>query len=78
MGQNMGRAFSKRRGAALRAAWLLTGMAALAACDSAQMPGFLQPKDGSGAGGETVSRASQSVERDIEAPEVFHATEAGL
>jgi len=78
MGQNMGRAFSMRRGAALRAAWLVTGMAALTACDSAQMPGFLQPKDGSGAGGETVSRASQSVERDIEAPEVFHATEAGL
>ncbi|MCA0962079.1 SPOR domain-containing protein [Salipiger bermudensis] len=76
MGQNMGSAFSKRREAAWRAAWLLTGMAALAACDNAQMPGFLQSKDG--AGGEAVSRAAQSVERDIEAPEVFHATEAGL
>ncbi|MBY6002356.1 SPOR domain-containing protein [Salipiger bermudensis] len=74
----MGRAFSKRRGAAWRAAWLLTGMAALAACDDAQMPGFLKPKDGASESGETVSRAAQSVERDIEAPEVFHATEAGL
>jgi len=78
MGQNMGRAFSKRRGAAWRAAWLLTGMAALAACDDAQMPGFLKPKDDASASGETVSRAAQSVERDIEAPDVFHATEAGL
>ncbi|WP_417743781.1 SPOR domain-containing protein [Salipiger sp.] len=72
----MGSAFSKRRGAAWRAAWLLTGITALAACDDAQMPGFLKSKDG--AGGEAVSGAAQNVERDIEAPEVFHATEAGL
>ena len=43
------------------------------------MPAFLQPKDtAADSGSETVSRAGRSVERDIEAPEVFHATEAGL
>ncbi|WP_289156075.1 SPOR domain-containing protein [uncultured Salipiger sp.] len=71
----MGTEFAKRPGTAWRAAILLAGTTALAGCDEGAMPGFLQSKD---KGGETVSRAGRSVERDIEAPEIFHATEAGL
>ncbi|MBN8187804.1 SPOR domain-containing protein [Salipiger thiooxidans] len=71
----MGTEFAKRPGTAWRAAILLAGATALAGCDEGAMPGFLQSKD---KGGETVSRAGRSVERDIEAPEIFHATEAGL
>ncbi|MHA7867497.1 MAG: SPOR domain-containing protein [Salipiger thiooxidans] len=71
----MGTEFAKRPGTAWRAAILLAGATALAGCDEGAMPGFLQSKD---KGGETVSRAGHSVERDIEAPEIFHATEAGL
>lgn len=52
----------------------------LAACENGQMPGFLQPKDS----GDVVSRGAAgansvvTTERDIEAPEIFQATEAGL
>lgn len=43
------------------------------------MPAFLQAKPGAADdSGEVVSRAARSTERDIEAPEVFQATEAGL
>ncbi|MCA0939430.1 SPOR domain-containing protein [Salipiger pacificus] len=50
---------------------------ALGACSESQMPGFLQSKGGS-ADGTEVSRGAATVERDIEAPEVFQTTEAGL
>ncbi len=51
----------------------------LAGCDASQMPGFLQPKDPGAAPADTTTRATGSlVERDIEAPEVFQASEAGL
>lgn len=74
----MGTEFAKRPGTAWRAAILLAGAAALVGCDEGAMPGFLQSKDKGAETGETVSRAGRSVERDIEAPEIFHATEAGL
>ncbi|KUF08694.1 SPOR domain-containing protein [Pseudoponticoccus marisrubri] len=61
----------------------VAGMAllSLAACADGQMPGFLKSKEGGGS--EVVSRASSDglgtvTERDIEAPEIFQATEAGL
>ncbi|WP_323771991.1 SPOR domain-containing protein [Antarctobacter sp.] len=48
-------------------------------CADGQMPGFLKPKTG---GEEVVSRASSTdtrgTPRDVEAPEVFEAKEAGL
>lgn len=48
-------------------------------CADGQMPGFLKPKSG---GEEVVSRASttdtRGTPRDVEAPEVFEAKEAGL
>lgn len=74
----MGTEFAKRPGTAWRAAILLAGATALVGCDEGAMPGFLQSKDKGAETGETVSRAGRSVERDIEAPEIFHATEAGL
>ncbi|NIY95727.1 SPOR domain-containing protein [Salipiger sp. HF18] len=74
----MGTEFAKRPGTAWRAAILLAGATALVGCDESAMPGFLQSKNKGAETGETVSRAGRSVERDIEAPEIFHATEAGL
>ena len=51
---------------------------ALASCDNASLPGFLQAKPAStDAGDETVTRGA-TAERDVEAPEVFEAREAGL
>ena len=64
--------------------WTLRGMAlvivltTLSGCEDGQMPGFLQPRDTDTAGSQPASRAARTVERDIEAPEVFQATEAGL
>ncbi len=59
---------------------LLVGSALLAGCSDMQMPAFL---DGLKQPGDTVARAATGqeaaiVERDIEAPEVFAAKEAGL
>ncbi len=58
------------------------GVALLVAsgCADGQMPAFLKSRDGGD--GEVVSRAStteaRGVARDVEAPEVFQAKEAGL
>lgn len=54
---------------------------ALAGCEGANLPGFLQ--GGSGTASETTpvadgARATRLVERDVEAPEVFQVSEAGL
>lgn len=60
-----------------RTLMLGTALALLAACEDGQMPAFLQPSeqapqaDGSG-------RSVKLVERDVEAPEIFQVTEAGL
>lgn len=54
-----------------------TAICLLAACENGQMPAFMQKNDA----GDTVTRAKQSVtlvERDVEAPDVFQVTEAGL
>ncbi len=59
--------------AAGTAVWLV------AACENgAQLPGFLQPKDGDTAAAAPASRATRLVERDVEAPDVFQVTESGL
>nr|WP_240989508.1 SPOR domain-containing protein [Salipiger mangrovisoli] len=42
------------------------------------MPGFMKGKGTSGSGGAATSRGAATAERDIEAPEVFQTTEAGL
>ncbi|MHA6324329.1 SPOR domain-containing protein [Roseivivax sp. CAU 1753] len=52
---------------------------ALTACDSADMPGFLQAKPtGTAASGDQAVTRGATSERDVEAPEVFEAREAGL
>jgi len=52
----------------------------LSGCADGQMPAFLQARSDSGA--DVVSRASttdaRSAARDVEAPEIFQASEAGL
>lgn len=67
------------RGRKVRILLMCTAIMALAACESGQMPGFLTPKDG----GDVVSRGAVgdnvvTSERDVEAPEIFQTTEAGL
>ncbi len=66
------------RGRALRGVAMAVVILSLAACDSARLPGFLQSKDTGGGSATGGAGAAQLVERDVEAPEVFQATEAGL
>ncbi|MDP5215682.1 SPOR domain-containing protein [Ruegeria sp. 2205SS24-7] len=73
----MVRAIVKRRplfGPAL----LVLSLAALAGCEEGQGPAFLQPKDKTETGATTSRGSSEAIERDVEAPEVFEASEAGL
>lgn len=63
----------------LRNSVLIAGVFLLSACADGQMPAFLQKAPG---GEQAVTRAATSgattIERDVEAPDVFQATEAGL
>ncbi|MFY1713483.1 SPOR domain-containing protein [Tritonibacter mobilis] len=54
----------------------LAGVLALAGCEEGANLSFLQPKD-KGAQG-APSNSTKLVERDVEAPDVFQVTEAGL
>ena len=55
---------------------VLGGVLALGACDETGGPGFLK---GSGASDTaTANTTSRTVERDVEAPEVFQVTDSGL
>ncbi len=60
----------------LRLALVLGGGLALSGCAEVELPGFLS----GGGGGETaaVNTSSRSVERDVEAPEVFQVADRGL
>ncbi|WP_353471657.1 SPOR domain-containing protein [Salipiger sp. H15] len=71
----MTRAKGPRPRAARGAIVAMLGALALGACSEAQMPGFMKSK---GSSGTQASRGAATVERDIEAPEVFQTTEAGL
>ncbi|WP_254698187.1 SPOR domain-containing protein [Sagittula sp. P11] len=65
------------KGRTLRASVMVGALLALTGCSEGQMPGFLKPKGD----GEQVSRAAGgalATERDVEAPEIFSAKEAGL
>jgi cell division septation protein DedD len=63
----------------VRFAALGAGLLTLSACAEGQMPTFLQPQSSNG---DVVSRASTAnsttSERDVEAPDIFHTTDAGL
>ncbi len=61
----------------LLAVGLVLSLATLSGCEEGQQLGFLQPAESD----ETTPRPSTStklVERDVEAPDVFQVTEAGL
>ncbi|GKY88106.1 SPOR domain-containing protein [Sinisalibacter aestuarii] len=53
------------------------GALALTACEDGQMPAFLQAS-GSGGGETAANTTTRTVERDVEAPEVFQETDRGL
>ncbi|MGR3271793.1 SPOR domain-containing protein [Thalassococcus profundi] len=69
---------ARQHGWTVRGVAFFIGLATLSACEDGNLPGFLQPRDRDAAASEPASRAARTVERDIEAPEVFQATEAGL
>lgn len=68
---------SMQRKPAVRIGVLLVAALTLAACEEGQGPAFLKPKADTEAAAD-VSRSTKLVERDVEAPEVFQVTEAGL
>lgn len=70
----------RRLGSAGRILAAATALSLLAACeDGAKLPGFLQPKDsGPSTAANAPNRSVKLVERDVEAPDVFQVTEAGL
>ena len=63
---------------AARFAAAVAGLAMLAACEEGSTPSFLQPKDNTEASTPEASNSTRLVERDVEAPDVFQVTEAGL
>lgn len=60
-----------------RLAALSLSMAVVAGCEEGSGMSFLQPKDKDETA-ETSGQSTKLVERDVEAPEVFQVTEAGL
>lgn len=61
----------------VKLALALGGALFLAGCDAGQMPSFLQPGNSSG-GDKAVNASAKTVERDVEAPEVFQVHDKGL
>ncbi|WP_432448884.1 SPOR domain-containing protein [Aliiroseovarius marinus] len=60
-------------------AMMLGGAVVLSACDDTNLPGFLKnAKSGKPGATTTAGSSSKSVERDVEAPEVFKLSENGL
>lgn len=58
---------------------LIAAFVALGACDTVELPGFLQAKpDGDTSGVATAASGGTLAERDVEAPEIFEAREPGL
>nr|WP_245706514.1 SPOR domain-containing protein [Ruegeria marina] len=66
----------RKTGARMRMAALGLSILFLAACEEGAGLPFLEPQDKDVAASET--RSTKLVERDVEAPEVFQVTEAGL
>lgn len=60
-----------------RWAALALGISLISGCENGQLPGFLQAKDQPTAQASS-GRSVKLVERDVEAPDVFQVTEAGL
>ncbi len=66
------------RGTAVRAGALILVVGLVAACQDGSVPGFLQAKDTPPEIGSKPGQSTKLIERDVEAPEVFQVTEAGL
>ncbi|KAE9630118.1 SPOR domain-containing protein [Parasedimentitalea maritima] len=66
------------RSQAARLAIAVVSLALLAACEEGSMPDFLQANDSAGDSAPVASNSTKLVERDVEAPDVFQVTEAGL
>ncbi len=66
------------RSRAARLAATALGLVLLAACEEGAVPGFLQPKEAASDSAPVASSSTRLVERDVEAPDVFQVTEAGL
>ena len=62
----------------LRLAMLLGGALALSGCDDVKMPAFLEKLDAGGAQTTRPNASARTVERDVEAPEVFQVADKGL
>jgi len=62
----------------LRIAAVVLAITTLAGCEEGQTPGFLQPTDKPVETGTAPGQSTKLVERDVEAPDVFQVTEAGL
>ena len=67
---------SSRRSAKLGFGFSISALLALAACEEGPNLAFLKPQQTEGE--VTSSNSTQLVERDVEAPDVFQVTEAGL
>ncbi|QBF32616.1 SPOR domain-containing protein [Thalassococcus sp. S3] len=62
-----------------RALGLCAALTALAACEDSGQFAFLQPKaEREGSAADSTGTTTRLVERDVEAPEVFQVSEAGL
>ncbi|TLP68132.1 SPOR domain-containing protein [Parasedimentitalea maritima] len=66
------------RSQAARLTIAVVSLALLAACEEGSMPDFLQANDSAGDSAPIASNSTKLVERDVEAPDVFQVTEAGL
>ncbi len=62
----------------MRALLLVLALGLVSGCEEGLNTDFLKPKPGTASTGSTPSTSTKLVERDIEAPEVFQVTEAGL
>lgn len=65
-------------GKPMRVMALILGVGLVSGCEEGGTPGFLQPKDKPVEVGTAPGQSTKLVERDVEAPEVFQVTEAGL
>lgn len=61
----------------MKVAIILSGALALSGCDDTNLPGFLK-NSGTSSKDTTAKTSSRTVERDVEAPEVFQMSETGL
>jgi len=66
------------RSRAARLAATALGLVLLAACEEGATPGFLTPKNSASDSTPVASNSTRLIERDVEAPDVFQVTEAGL